>query len=240
VYCSVPAIFGGYLQRIDSSGGRLAIAPASAPRGALALYRFVAFLFVLLLPWHVFAHASRATSANPTGIAIPSLSHGEMAVLANYRGEIRSLAAAVRFTDPIFRTLMNYGAIQFSYCLWGMAPAAISDETSPFNECAHAYLSADKALLLHMRDMAPASSAVEALVSEIDAAMIKAGAAFIGCQYSGEIFDTAEFVTPHWEQLPTHLPSIAALGLSGFLLVSPFALRAAMNARRSSHAADQA
>jgi hypothetical protein len=196
------------------------------------LSRFLVFLFVMLLPWNVFAHASRATSANPTGMPIPSLSHGEMAVLANYRGEIRKLAAAVRFTDPTFRTLMNYGAIQFSYCLWGMAPAAISDETSPFNECAHAYLSADKALLLYMRDMAQASSAVEALISEIDAAMVLSGAAFIGCQYSGETFDTAEFITPHWEHLPTHLPSLAAVGLAVAFLGSPLAVRSSLRTRQ--------
>jgi hypothetical protein len=204
------------------------------------LSHYIAFLLIFMLPGTVLAHASRVSSANPTGLPIPSLTHGEMAVLADYRSEIRDLAAAVRFTDPTFRTLANYGAIQFSYCLWGLAPAAISDEESPFNECAHAYLSADKALLLHMRGMAGASPNVEALISKIDVAMIKAGAAFIGCQYSGEIFDTAEFLTPHWEQLPTHLPSVAALGLSGFLLVSPFALRAGMNARRNKNATDQA
>lgn len=190
------------------------------------MFRHIVFLAILLLPWSALAHSSRLSSSNPTGLPIPSLSHGEMAVLTGYRSEIRKLAGEVKFTDPTFRTLMNYGAIQFTYCLWGLAPGAIADEESPFNECAHAYLSADKALLLHMRGMANKSAGVDDLVSRIDVAMVKSGAAFIGCQYSGETFDTADILTPHWENIPGHHPSLAALGLCGFLLAAPVAIGA--------------
>ena len=145
-----------------------------------------------------------------TGLPIPSLSHGEMAVLAAYRAEIMRLADRVQQTDPTFRRLKNYAAIQYSYCLWGVGPGTISDEESPFNECAHAYMAAAKALLLHMRTMPGATPAVETLVSALDADMIRAGAALISCQYSAETFNTAEVVTPHWENLPTHPPTLAA------------------------------
>lgn len=158
-----------------------------------------------------FAHSRRA-SAPVTGIPIPSVSHGEMAILAGYRSDIIDLAARVGQTDPTFRRIQNHATIQYSYCFWGIAPGAVRDEDSPFNECAHAYLAAAKALILHMRTMANADPAVERLVSTIDADMVRAGAAFIGCEYSGETFSTAEFLTPHWENVFIHKPTGIMVG----------------------------
>lgn len=89
-----------------------------------------------------------------------------------------------------------------------MAPFAISDEASPFNECSHAYLSAAKQLLLHMRDMPSLSAEADALTSIIDTEMTREGLAFIGCEYSGDVFYTSEFLTPHWEMVQQHRPTL--------------------------------
>jgi hypothetical protein len=183
--------------------------------------RVIATIFALLLVnLSAAAHGRMAASASRAGVNIPSLSHGEMAVLDTYRGEILDIAAGIKRTDPTFRTLLNYGAIEFSFCLWGVAPATIRDEDSPFNECAHAYLAAAKALLLHMRAMPGQGLRAGELVSRIDAEMAATGAAFIGCQYSAESFNAAEFVTPHWENLIGHRPSLYALGSGGCLLIA--------------------
>lgn len=157
------------------------------------------------------AHSNRPV-ASGSGLAFPSASHGELVVLSAYRGEILGLARSVVDTDPDFRRLMNYAAIEFSYCGWGLAPGAIGDEASPFNECSHAYLSAERALLLHMRGMPSVAEKAGELASRIDAAMVLNGASLIGCVYSGEGFNTADFVTPHWENVWTHGPSAATAG----------------------------
>lgn len=170
---------------------------------------------------------------NTSGTPIPSLSHGEMAVIADYRSRILDIAGQVRQTDPTFRTLLNFGAIQYSYCLWGVAPGAITDEESPFNECAHAYLSAAKALLFHMRGMPDVRDRAGALISEIDADVVRKGAALIGCEYSGETFNTAEFLRPHWEKVVEHRPTLYSLGAIALLLVSPVFARLSFAARRS-------
>ena len=165
------------------------------------------------------AHGRRAGSgAEPSGLAIPGLTHGEMAVLEPFSGEIAALARRVYRPEETFRRLVNYRAIQFSYCGWGMAPGAVTDEESPFNECAHAYISADKAILLHMRDIPQVRREADALISRIDTEMVLRGASFIACQYSGEEFNTADFITPHWENLPTHWPSLLALAAPVALL----------------------
>ncbi len=192
-----------------------------------------AFAFGLLVAFLVASPAaahSRRGGGDRSGVAFDAVSHGEMPVLAAYRGEIHRLAQGVVNTDPAFRRLMNYSAIEFSYyCAWGLAPGALRDEASPFNECAHAYLAADKALLLRMRAMPETRAAAEALVSRIDADAARVGAAFIGCRYSDAAFNTAEFITPHWEDLPGHPPTLAAaagLALAGAAgVAAPFLRR---------------
>ena len=198
----------------------------------MALLRILVALLAIFFAVQALAHGNYKPG-NTSGTPMPSLSHGEMAIVSQYRSRILSLAGQVRQTDPTFRTLLNFGAIQYSYCLWGVAPGSISDELSPFNECAHAYLSAAKALLFHMRDMPDVSDKAAALISEIDEDVVRSGAAFIGCQYSGEAFNTADFIRPHWENLTQHWPSLAALGIGVLLLVSPVLLRFSLPARSS-------
>src|SRR5690606_21128342 len=82
----------------------------------------------------------RSNPVEIKGIPIASLSHGQMTVIADHRSEIMKLAAQERQVDDTFVRLLNYGNIQYTYCLWGLVPGSLSDEESPFNECAHAYL----------------------------------------------------------------------------------------------------
>ncbi|MDB5523530.1 MAG: hypothetical protein JWM58_1293 [Rhizobium sp.] len=134
-----------------------------------------------------------------------------MAILANYRTEILALADKVRQPEPTLRALLRYTSMQHSECLWGLMPGSLTDEESPFNECLHADLAATKAIILRLRKPPQIASEASVLVSRIDYDMALTGAAFIGCQYSGEEFNTAEFVRPHWNALPGHLPSLIAL-----------------------------
>jgi hypothetical protein len=142
-----------------------------------------------------------------------------MAIVANYRSDIFELAADVTQTDEVFRRLLNFAHIQYTYCLWGMMPGTIKDETSPFNECAHAYLAATKAVLVHMRDMPGKTDAVGDLVSRIDLDMVRNGGSFVQCRYSGEPFNTAGLIRPRWSDIPLHFPSLAVL-LSVLLLIA--------------------
>jgi hypothetical protein len=179
---------------------------------------------LLLLPttsgW---AHRSSA-GTDTSGISIPSLSHGEMAIIAEYRKPILDLAARMTRTDETFRRLLNYTNIQYSYCLWGIVPGSISDEQSPFNECSHAYLAAAKATLVYMRDMPDHREAVSALVSELDADLVRNGGSFVMCQYSGDPYNTADIIKPRWSDVPWHLTSMFSfLGFGMALVASGFA-----------------
>ena len=81
---------------------------------------------------------------------------------------------------------------------------SIADEESPFNECAHAYLAAARALLLQLRE-APGvdHDAVEALIRKIEAEMLTNGASLTLCRYSDEPFNTNEVIWPHWREIPS-------------------------------------
>lgn len=196
------------------------------PRRVVSRIRAAVFscLLALSLPAGVVQAHRSAANADDSGIPIPALTHGQMAVVANYRGEILALAARQARTDETFRRLLTFGNIQYTYCLWGLVPGSLGDETSPFNECSHAYLSATQALLTYMRGMndkgSPLGADVEALVSRIDADMVRNGASFVLCQFSSEDFNTASLIRPNWPAVPFHLPSASAFaalaGLLGF------------------------
>ncbi|MDX8528546.1 hypothetical protein RFM68_29115 [Mesorhizobium sp. MSK_1335] len=147
----------------------------------------------------------------PPGIQIPSLTHGQMAVIARYRGDILDLAQRQTVTDPTFRRLYNHGNLQYTYCLWGLMPGSLGDEESPFNECSHAYLATAKALLTYMATMPSAAREAKALISDIDADMVRSGASWILCQFSGESFSTGAVIEPRWRDIFFHMPSLAVL-----------------------------
>jgi len=197
-----------------------------------------AFAFLFSLTAAAEAHSSRSTPP-PPGIQIPSLTHGQMAVIAGYRGAIIDLAQQQTATDPTFRRLYNHGNLQYTYCLWGLMPGSLGDEQSPFNECSHAYLATAKALLAYMATMPGAERQAKALISDIDADMVRSGASWILCQFSGETFSTGEVIEPRWRDVFVHLPSlavfiatIAALAAVALLLFGKSAYRASSSSRR--------
>ncbi|MBA8880427.1 hypothetical protein [Phyllobacterium myrsinacearum] len=195
---------------------------AHTRRSAGWLLALAACLYVLSTTsgW---AHRS-STGTDTSGISIPSLSHGEMAIIASYRKPILDLAARMTRTDETFRRLVNYTNIQYSYCLWGIVPGSISDEQSPFNECSHAYLAAAKATLVYMRDMPDNKEAVGALISDLDADLVRNGGSFVMCQYSGDPYNTADIIKPRWGDVPGHLTSLFSfLGFAMALVSAGFA-----------------
>jgi hypothetical protein len=187
---------------------------------ALAANFFVATALLISLAASAQAHSGSSAPPAP-GIQIPSLTHGQMAVIAHYRGQIIDLAQRQTVTDPAFRRLYNHGNLQFTYCFWGLMPGSLGDEESPFNECSHAYLATAKALLAYMATMPAAEREAKALISDIDADMVRSGASWILCQYSGEAFSTGAVIEPRWRDMVFHLPSLAVL------LVTTAALAAA-------------
>ena len=204
------------------------------PRRSGILAGTAVFLLLAVSSIPASAH-NRRGSENTSGIPIPSLTHGQMAVIADYRGEILDLAARQSRTDETFRRLLNFGTIQHTYCLWGLVPGSLRDEDSPFNECSHAYLSAAQALLVHMRDIAPDKAPADALISRIDAAMVRNRASFVLCQFSAEPFNTAAVIYPEWRQVPFHPASILAFtGLALTLTTGTLALTSNRRTRPTS------
>ncbi|MBA1344563.1 MULTISPECIES: hypothetical protein [Rhizobium] len=191
----------------------------------LLLTAFSAAAFFCVVAGSAFAH-SRGDGGSHAGLNIPQISHGEMAVISDYRGRIIDLASRAVDTNEPFRRVLNYAAIQYSYCLWGRMPGSVTDEESPFNECAHAYLAATKAVLLSMREMPREAAAADEIISAVDADMVRRGLALISCRFSGEAFNTADIVKPRWSGIPFHAASMASLtGLASLFGFGVFALR---------------
>lgn len=155
-------------------------------------------------------------------VAIPSLTHGQMTVIAANLSEIRALADAQVPTDPLLRRLQAFVNLQMFACLWGIVAGTVTDEASPFNECAHAYLAAARALLLHLQQMPGANqTAIDALVNRINTDMQADPSAWVVCGFSERPFNTGELITPHWQAIPLHPPSLATLLVAGaFMAVS--------------------
>lgn len=174
-------------------------------------------LVVLSMTAEAFAHrADRPRDLS--GIPIAAITHGEMAIVDRHVGDIFDAARKVRNADRPFLILLRYAQLQYADCLWGLVPNSISDEDSPFNECSHAYLAAAKDVLLKMRDMPEVQAEANGIVSRISYEAALEGATFVGCIYSGEGFNTADRVRPHWHDVPFHLPTLLALvGAFGLL-----------------------
>jgi hypothetical protein len=150
----------------------------------------------------------------PKGVSIPSLTHGQMAVIADNLSAIRALARARAGFDLTTWRLEDYLNLQSFACLWGMVPGSITDEDSPFNECAHAYLAAGRALLLQLAHEPGADhKAIDALIGKIEVEMLADGASMNLCRYSDEPFNTNEVIWPHWGMALSHPPTLAALGV---------------------------
>ncbi len=157
---------------------------------------------------------ARAGGPPPDGIAIPSLTHGQMAVIADNLFAIRALASARIGSDMTTWRLEDYLNLQSFVCFWGVVPGSITDELSPFNECSHAYLAAARALLLHLRDAPRADrQAVDALIGKIEVEMLVNGGSLTLCQFSDEPFNTNEIVFPRWSEVATHPPTVVSAAL---------------------------
>lgn len=180
-------------------------------RTSTALSIGAVFVFVIMVFNCATALGHGASSGRQApGVQIPSLTHGQMAAIARYRTDILALASAQTETDLTFRRLVNYGNIQYTYCLWGIVPGSTTDEQSPFNECSHAYLSAAKATLEYMKTMPGSKQAAEKLISKIDADMVLSGASWVLCQFSGQQFSTGKVNEPQWQGVLFHWPSLLA------------------------------
>jgi hypothetical protein len=173
------------------------------------------------------SHAHRISTRSgppPVGVSIPSLTHGQMAVIRDNLPAIRALASARVGFDMTTWRLEDYLNLQSFACLWGVVPGSIMDEDSPFNECAHAYLAAARALLLQLGRVPGAEhKVVDALISKIEAEMLADGASLNLCRYSDEPFNTNEVIWPHWGGIPFHAPSLAAFG-AVFVLLAGLAI----------------
>ena len=167
------------------------------------------------------AAAHRETPVGSTaGLSIPSVTHGQMVVLAAHRAAILDLADRRDPPDRDLLWLRAYVSLQVFACGWGLVPGSLESETSPFNECTHAYLAGTRALLLHLQRMPGDHAAANALRQTIDAEMLNNNASMILCRYSDEPFNTADIVFPRWSNLLSDLPSLttfAALAVAGAL-----------------------
>ena len=170
-----------------------------------------ALLLGLLALWAMASpgEAHRLTQSSGGGVMIPSLFHGQMEVISRHYEDILRLAQMHRPASDDFRRIENYAIIQKAWCGWGVMPGAITDENSPFNECSHAYLAAARELLGELRADPAASAEVTRLADTVDQEMLLAGA--VVCGYSGESFDTADHITPHWSLMLRHWPTLLTL-----------------------------
>ncbi|MFO1026535.1 MAG: hypothetical protein U1E70_15285 [Acetobacteraceae bacterium] len=168
-------------------------------------------LLAIMLQSTAWAHVGKDSADRPAdGLPIPSLTHGQMAVIASNLGAIRALADRWQPTDPVMRRLQGYVSLQSFACLWGLVPGSVSDEDSPFNECAHAYLAGAQALLLHLQQMSgPNRAEADALVTRIEREMLENNTALVLCRFSGQGFNTGTLIWPEWRGIPFHLPSLA-------------------------------
>lgn len=175
------------------------------------LAAIAALVLGLALPGAAVAH--REGGPPPEGIAISSLTHGQMAVIIRHQGEILDLTARHYPPDDTLRRLTNYAEIQSAWCLWGLVPGTVADESSPFNLCGHAWLAATRDALLRLQELRPGDTAVDRLVRQIETEMIAEGAALALCGYSDAAFSTAEVIGPDWTAVPGHWPSLATFAL---------------------------
>ncbi|MBB1248806.1 hypothetical protein [Rhizobium sp. G21] len=143
--------------------------------------------------------------ADASGVPVPAISHGEMAVLSRYRSDVMKLAEETGQGDADIRALVMFTGLQSANCAWGLVPGSVTDEANPLNECAHAELAGVKTMLFKLRDLPAAQPMAGELVARIDRDMTLAGAALIQCEFSAEGFNTASPVVPDWSAVGAYL-----------------------------------
>jgi hypothetical protein len=186
-------------------------------RGALAAL-IAALCMLAASPSHAHRISTRS-GPPPQGVSIPSLTHGQMAVIRDNLPAIRALASARLGFDLTTWRLEDYLNLQSFACLWGIVPGSVPDEDSPFNECAHAYLAAGRALLLQLAHEPGADhKSIDALIGKIEVEMLADGASTNLCRYSDEPFNTNEVIWPQWRMIPFHPPT-AMLTVAAFAAI---------------------
>lgn len=141
-----------------------------------------------------------------SGVVVPAIEHGAMAVFDRYRTAILSLARSAPGGDPDLAALLLFQATQEADCLWLMLPGSVGDETNPLNLCAHAETASLKAILETLRGQAdPTGAEARGLVSRIDADMVMIGTSYRLCIHSGEAFNTASPIRPDPVALAGHV-----------------------------------
>jgi hypothetical protein len=166
---------------------------------------------ILAVSTPVSAHHQPPHEGANIGVAIPAITHGEMFIVAKYRAEILDLAARQPRTDPSLRRLTGFVNLQHFACFWGLVPGSLTDETSPFNECSHAYVAGARALLAHMIAMPGDQSSARALEVRIETELAIGPAANMMCLSSNEAFDSGIIIGPDWQLVPSHVPTLATL-----------------------------
>jgi hypothetical protein len=173
---------------------------------------------MMVLPaWIAQAHSPRRPQ-DISGLAISPISHGQMAVIARHREAIEMMATWVAPKDRDISRLLSFSRKQHARCFWGLLPGSVEDEASPMNECSHAYLAADQAMLVRMRGLPFWQDKAVELFDRVEGDMIASGSSLVLCAFSASPFNTASLVYPDWHDFPTHLPSLLAL-LSGLALL---------------------
>jgi hypothetical protein len=166
------------------------------------------------------AHSGAPPAGADSGIAIASITHGQMQGLAGFSGEVLALAARQPVQDAAFQRVLNHARLQRAWCAWGLMPGAVSDEASPFNACSHAYLAATRDLILRMAAQPDRTAAVDDLVRRVEAAMLGNAAALELCGFSDTAFNTAALLVPDWAAVTGHPASLLALAALALALAA--------------------
>lgn len=183
-------------------------------------------------PGVAFAHSGGSGEGPGTGLPIPPISHGEMALVDERLDEIVALARRQMASDGPMRRLYNHYGVQLAYCFWGLAPGGVTREDSPFNPCAHAYLATAKQLLVVMSREPASSGAAAAILARLEARRRVTPEAGEICSSSGETFDTASVVRPRWADVVRD-PACAFIALGAVLCVASGGLAAGSLTRSS-------
>lgn len=203
-------------------------------------YICVAFAILIAASMPANAHHQLPHDGGPIGIVIPAIPHGEMLVLAKYRARILEIAARQVPADPTLRRLLGFVSLQHFACFWGLFPGSLSDETSPFNECSHAYLAGTRALLEHLVTMPGDQSSAKVLQASIAEELASDPTFAALCVNSSEAFDSGIIVGPDWQLAATHLPTLITFSLFAVALAGLVCSALALSRRRSSVRSDPA
>ena len=164
------------------------------------------------------AHGRSTPVGATSGVSIPNLSHGQMQVIAENQSAIMQLAEQQSPVDATMQRLQSYAIMQRFVCAWGIIPGSVNNDSSPFNECGHAYLAATRSLLIYLQTMPGHTKAKAALINKIETEMLLRNASLVLCRYSDEPFNTADYITPHVGPIPVDPISVSKMA-AGFLVL---------------------